>query len=421
MACGIFSFAAKIPRWLLLGSRLGFAAILILTVANLWSQTEGRVNDSQQATPSGASGEIAAQAQRAFRAGDYSQAAKEYQELIKTNPGVAELHSNLAAAYYFSGHFGEAAQESRLALKLKPSLLNAHYFLGISLAQSGYCSAAIPYLEKDFPRVHDVKLRRVTGTDALRCSMALDHVQKAIDYDQILNREFPNDPEILYLTAHIYSDLSTQASQHLLASAPGSYEVHRMNAEVLELQGKPQAAITEYRKVLDINSRVVDIHYEIGKILLQQSHDLETLKKAKAEFEEELQIDPGNAEAEYQLGQIAGTVREWNTAIMHFKRAASLDPQMVPALINLGEAYVAAGQVKHALAPLQRATELDPSNPDAHYRLSSVYRRLGLDREADRQLAAYKQASEKLMKVKQQIRKATVGDAAKAESPAGNH
>jgi len=411
----------KNPRGFLLGVGLGFTLIVSLGSVSLWSQSMAHKSGAGQAAVSGTTDKIAQQAEHAFDAGHYEQAIKFYEELIKAAPNVAEIHSNLAVAYYLSGRFADAAREARIALKLKPTLLNAHYFLGASLAESGYCGEALPYLEKDFSRVRDSKLKRIIGTDALRCSMALNHVDKAIDYDQILTREFPDDPEILYLTTHMFSDLSTRASQRLLATSPSSYQVHRMNAEILELQGKPQDAIAEYRKVLKLDPHVPGVHYEIGKILLQQSHDLATLHEAKKEFEAELKIDPGNAQAEYQLGEIASTVRDWNNAITHFGQAVKLDPQMVPALVGLGEAYVSAGRLKDAIAPLKRATELDSNNVDAHYRLSFVYRRLGRNQEADQQLAAYKKAYEELLKFRQRIRTGIVGDVAKPDTGTRDH
>lgn len=411
----------KIPRGFWLGVGLGFTLTLSLGSVSLWCQSTAHLAGRQHTASSEPPEKTAAKAQHAMEAGKYQEAIGLYKELMKSAPRMAEIHSNLAVAYYFSGQFAAAAHQSQIALKLKPTLLNAHYFLGASLAESGYCKEALPYLEKDFPRVKYSKLKRIIGTDVLRCSMKLDHVNKAIDYDQILMREFPDDPEVLYLTTHMFSDLSTQASQRLLDTDPASYQVQRISAQVMELQGKLQEAIADYRKVLAINPHVPDIHYEIGKIMIEQSHDLETLRKAKKEFEAELKIDPGNARAEYRLGEIASTVRNWNEAIVHLKRAVKLSPQMVPALVGLGEAYAASGQAKAAVAPLKRATELDPNNVDAHYRLSFVYRRLGRNEEANQQLAAYRKAFELLQKYKQRIRTGAVGDVTKSATSTANH
>lgn len=410
----------KIPGNALLGVGLTAALIMGPVNASLLCQATTHGPSGPQSHSSDPSDAEAEQARRAFIAGNYQEAVSLYEELIKKTPGVAEIHSNLAAAYYFSGRFADAAREAQIALKLKPALVNAHYFLGVSLAESGYCRQALPYLQGDFSRVKDPRLRRIIGTDALRCSMALNHVNRALDYGRVLSREFPSDPEILYLTAHLFSDLSTQASERLMGTAPTSYQFHRMNAEVLEIQGKLPEALAEYRKVLTLDPRVPGVHYEIGSIMLQQNHDLATLREAKKEFEAELQIDPGNARAEFQLGEIAGVVRDWEDAITHFANATKLDPDMVPALVRLGEAYVSAGRVEDAVAPLERATELDPQNVDAHYRLSVVYRRMGRNKEADRELAAYKKAYETLLKIKQSIRSGAGAGESNSEAAKAN-
>jgi tetratricopeptide (TPR) repeat protein len=232
--------------------------------------------------------------------------------------------------------------------------------------------------------------------------MDLNEAAKGVNLDQILNEEFPDDPEILYLTTHLYSNLSASASQHLLAVAPGSYQFHRMDAEVLELQGKPEDAIAEFRKALEMNPHAAGIHYAIGRLLLQQGPS--GLSKAREEFEEELKIDPGNANAEFQLGQIAASLRNWTEALPHLQQATKLNPKLVAAQIALGEAYVSANRVSDAVAPLERAVKIAPGNPTAHYRLAFVFRRLGRDQEAEQQLAAYKKAEADVLQSKQRIR-----------------
>ena len=39
----------------------------------------------------------------------------------------------------------------------------------------------------------------------------------ALDFLRVLNREFPADPDVLYLSVHTYSDLSSRAASELAA------------------------------------------------------------------------------------------------------------------------------------------------------------------------------------------------------------
>ncbi|HET7212785.1 MAG TPA: tetratricopeptide repeat protein [Terriglobia bacterium] len=373
----------------------------------LWSVSLSAPSLSGQAERGKDPNTLAEQAQAALKARDYGLAIERLKELARAVPKVGEVHANLCIAYYSSGQFAEAAGECRTALGLKPGLANAHYFLGASLAEGGYCKEALPYLEKDFQRVTDKSLKRIIGTDALRCHMDSSETDRAIDLDRSLAHQYPDDPEILYLTAHLFSNLSASASQHLLAVGPGSYQFHRMNAEVLEIQGKLDDAMAEFRKVLEINPHVAGIHYAIGMLLVQQGPA--SLGKAREEFEAELKTDPGNAAAEFELGKIAASLRDKDEALAHLQRATRLNPDLVAAQIALGEAYVSAGRVQEALAPLERAVAVAPGNPTAHYRLAFVYRRLGRAQEAAQQLALYRKSEKGILQTRQKIRSGVAG------------
>ena len=199
-----------------------------------------------------------------------------------------------------------------------------------------------------------------------------------------LNRDFPNDPDVLYLSTHIFSDLSTRSSQRLLQAAPGSYQAHQLNAEVLEIQEKFADAIEEYRKVLTLAPRLTGIHYHIGRLLLAGERSPNTLDAARKEFEEELQINPADPASEYELGEMAREARNWNDAIGHFGRAVASDPDFPPALVGLGKSLVSAGRAAEAVAPLEKAVKLTPDDPVSHYQLSFAYRRVGREAEAQK-------------------------------------
>ena len=339
-----------------------------------------------------------------MRQGDFTSAIQGFERLTKLAPGIAEFHANLGMAYYSGRKFRDALAPCRQALKLKPTLTAARYFLGISLAESGQCRDALAYLEKDYPRLPDPQLKQVMGTNALRCAMATGQPDKAVDFARWLNRDFPDDPDVLYLSALLYSELSTRASQRLLRTAPASIQAHQFNAEVLEIQGKVADASEEYRKVLSLNPRLPGIHLRLGRLLLAGERGSTTFDEARREFAEELQIDPGSSGAEYELGEMARQARQWSEAIERFGRAAKLDPGLVEALIGLGKSLVSANRAEEAVAPLEAAVKLAPDNPVAHYQLSFAYRRLGREEEAKRELAVYRETHDRLLSAGQALR-----------------
>lgn len=353
--------------------------------------------------------QLARQAKGALQQGDPAGAARAYEKLVKLAPDVAEFHSNLGVSYYSAGRPREAARAFQQALKLKPSLTAAHYFLGASLAESGQCGEALPVLEEDAGRISDPRLKRAVATDGVRCAMALNRPDQAVGFLRLLGHDFPDDPGVLYMTAHVYSDLSTAASQRLLQTAPGSYQAHQLNAEVLELQGKWEDAKAEYRKVLDLSPGLPGIHYHLGRLAMEGPQGATTREEARKEFEAELGIDPGNPAAAYQLGEMARQARQWHDAVQYFSRAVELDPGFANALIGLGKSLISAGRAEEAVAPLEKAVKLVPEDPVAHYQLSFAYRRVGRDQAAERELAAYRLAHDKALQSRQNIRSGIQG------------
>jgi tetratricopeptide (TPR) repeat protein len=359
----------------------------------------------------------AREAQSAVSREDWAGAIRGYERLIKLAPSRADFHLNLGIAYYSSGQSREAIPALRQALKIKPDLGPASDYLGASLAESGQCREAMPHLKKSAPRVTDQHLKRMIGLGGVRCAMATGQPEEAIDFIRRLNRSFPHDPEVLYLSVHAYSDLSMKASQDLLFKAPSSYQVHLLNAEALETQEKWEDAAHEYRQVLSQNPGLPGIHYRLGRVLLSAPKKANWAEEARREFEEELKIDPRNPGAEYVLGELARQGRQWPQAIEHFSRSAKLDPGFVDALIGWGKSLVSSGRPEEAVKPLETAVRLQPENPVAHFQLATAYRRAGRKDEAEREFAAHRKTSEQARQRTEGIQNAVLGPPQTAEPP----
>ena len=263
------------------------------------------------------------------------------------------------------------------------------------LAETGHCAEALPAL-KTTHKLTDKELKRRVGLDGVRCAMGLGRSDDALDFLRMLTIEFPNDPDVLYLSVHTYSDLATRASENLAQSAPSSYQARELNAEAYESQGKWDKAAQEYQKALAQNPDAPGIHFRIGRLLLSKPNPIpEIVEQAKKEFQAELKIDPFNAGAEYVLGELARQEQHWDDAVEHFSRASKLDPGFGDAFLGLGEALISARKFPDAIPPLEAAVKLEPANPAAHYNLATAYSRTGKKAEADKEFAIHRQMTQK--------------------------
>lgn len=264
---------------------------------------------------------------------------------------------------------------------------------GVELVESGRCREALPLLKRGLPQVADKTLRYHGEMATVRCAMALDQEQTAADTLLQLERETPDDPEVLYIAAHLFSEMGMRAAQQLQAKAPKSYQERRLEAESLESQGNNEDAAAIYRGILEENPKIPGIHYRLGQIDLALTGEAGPTDAARQEFEKELAVDPSNASAEFVLGELARRAGSWDDAVRHFSRATKLDAGFSEAYLALGISLAASGRYADAKAALESYVKLEPDDPAGHYQLALAYSHTGDPQGAQRQMALQAQAA----------------------------
>lgn len=266
---------------------------------------------------------------------------------------------------------------------------------GIKLVEQGRCQEALPLLKKSAPRLMDKQVKYHADMAIAKCAMSLNETETAVEALLALEREFPKDPQVLYLSTHYYSELATRASEELAANAPNSYQAHELNAEALESQNRWDDATAEYKKILEQNPKAPGIHYRLARILLSRPAASATSEEAKSELNQELKIDPSNAAAEFTLGELARQDAEWDVAVEHFSRAAKLDVGFSEAYLAKGMSLVSAGKYSDAIAPLETYVKMQPDDAAGHYQLGIAYSRTGQKDAAAREMERQRQLAEK--------------------------
>jgi tetratricopeptide (TPR) repeat protein len=271
----------------------------------------------------------------------------------------------------------------------------------VNLAESGHCPEALPLLKKSIHQTTDRDLKKRIGLDGVHCAMTHATPYDALDFLSVLSRDFQRDPDALYAASHAYSDLSMRSSQDLAREAPVSFQVHQLNAEALEVQGRWDEAAAEYRRILEINPMLPGIHAHLGRALLSKPQPSPTeVEQARKNFEEELEIDPRNAVAEYVLGQLAADANDSSTSIRHFERATRLDSSFAEAYLGLGTSLNSAKRFAEAIPALERYEKQAPDSPTGHYQLALAYAGAGRRDDANREAALQRQSAEQLEAVK---------------------
>jgi tetratricopeptide (TPR) repeat protein len=332
-------------------------------------------------------------AQDLLTAGKYAEAQNAFQELARLDPKIAEVHANLGLIYFEERKFEEAIPALRQALKLKPTLTKTDNLLAMSLSELGRYAEAVPGLEKCLRRTADQQIKRMCGLELLRADTGLKRDSKAVEVAMELNRLYPDDGEILYQTAKIYGNFAFLTMEKLARVAPASVWRHLAAAEAQESQGSYDQAIPEYREVLKIEPSRPGIHYRIGRSLMGrfwQRHSADDLPAAEKEFEQELQLDPGNANSAYELGEMRRKARQFDEAQHYFEQALQHYPDFPEAQLGLAAVLLEKKMPDQAMVHAQRAVAVDPENEVAWYRLAQIQKALGNTGEQQKSLAEYR-------------------------------
>jgi tetratricopeptide (TPR) repeat protein len=336
---------------------------------------------------------FAQEGQSALAAERYADAEKAFEKLRQLQPEMAEVHANLGLIYFQERKFEEAVPSLRRALKLKPSLAKSESLLAMSLSETGHYGEAVHGLEKCLHHSSETEIQRMCGLELQRAFIGLKRDDQAVAVAMELNRLFPDDPEILYQTGKIYGNFAFLTMEKLAQVAPNSVWKHLAAAEAQESQGSYDQAIPEYNEVLKLDPRRPGIHYRIGRSLVGrywQRHSPDDLSASEKEFEQELQIDPANANSAYELGELNRKANRFDDAQRYFEQALRHYPDFPEAQLGLAAVLQAKKAPDQAIIHAQRAVAIDPENEVAWYRLAQIQKALGNSAEQEKALAEYR-------------------------------
>jgi predicted Zn-dependent protease len=346
-----------------------------------------------QSGQNNAAARYAVEGQKALASGDYDEARIKFEELAKLEPRVGEIHATLAVIYFKERSYEKAVREIHVAQNLKPSLPKLDSLLGVSLAEMGRFSEALPGLEKGFRQTADPEIRRMCGLQLMRAYTGLHRDPEAVGVALTLTRSFPDDPEVLYHTGRVFGNYAYIVMESLRNKAPNSIWMLQAQGEANESQKDYDSAISAFHHVLSLDPHRPGIHYRLGRVYLARfrvAQHPEDRASARQEFQAELQIDPANGNAAYELAQMAAEDNDLAEARKQFESIVEKYPDFEQALVGIGGVYLDSRNGAAALAPLKRATGIDPGDEVAWYRLAKAEREAGNREAANKALETFR-------------------------------
>jgi predicted Zn-dependent protease len=326
------------------------------------------------------SDELAERGQTALASGRFDQAEAAFVQLAKLEPSVAEVHATLGAVYFQEGKIDAAIESLRRALRLKPTLSKSKVLLAICLSERGDTANALQGLEAGFRTSDDPQVRRMCGLELLRAYSALHRDADAVNVSLTLNKQYPDDPEVLYQTGRIFGNYTYLTMVRLRDKAPDSVWTMQAAAEAQESEKDYDAALNSYANVLRIEPRRTGVHYRVGRVHLarfEATHDAKDRDLAEKDFQDELSLDPDNGNAAYELAQIHHDEGSLAQAEKEFGELVIRRPNFEQARVGFAGVLIEVKKPDSAVAQLKRAVELDANDAVAWYRLARTLRLVG--------------------------------------------
>ena len=327
-------------------------------------------------------------------------AIPEFQAVIALDPTNVDARGNLGVLQFFAGDYKAAVPNLRETLRAKPDLWKIQALLGMGERRTGDTEAARADLEKSFPELQDKKVRVEAGLELIEIYTASDDLDKASGIVGTLRAIDPENPDVLYVAYRVHSDAARESILSLSLVAPKSALMVQAAAHEAAKRGDTAGTIRDDREALKIDPKLPGLHYELAEMLSTQPATPAITAEVKAEYEAALAQNPFDEKTTLRLADIALRDNDQKKAYELGSRALLLQPDDPEANYELAKIQLSMNQPEKAEPLLQHAEEEDPTNVIIHFRLSTVYHRLGRTADAQREVEQY----QKYKDLKEQLR-----------------
>lgn len=288
------------------------------------------------------------------QAGEYEQAAGQFEKVNAARPDTVEVLYNLGVAYYNTDKLDAAAAALERVVTINPNSAEAFYRLGLIASAKTDAESAFGFWQKALELKPDYAEANFLIGEELRkqkkYTAALPFYDKAAAQNQE-NPLYQLRLGVAYFRVKRYSQAGAIFEQ-MLEKYPNDFNFNYLSGFVARNQGLYDKAAAAFEKADKISPNNADVLESLGFIALQKSET----EKAERLLRLTLRIDPKNFSAHYNLGRILVSRRNY----------------------------------AEALTVLEKGVPLNDKDPSIRYQLFLAYSRLRQKEKAAQSLAEFK-------------------------------
>jgi len=290
----------------------------------------------------------------------FEQATRLLDEAVKLTPADADLQVEAGIAWFRKGDPQKATELVQAVLATHPDNGRGHNVLGRINLFKGDTEGSIEELKKAVALQDDFETSYFLG--------------------------------VAYLKAKKVSEASAWF-QEVQTKMVDSAALHVLFGRAYTLTHFPEPAMAEFRQAIKLDPKYPRAHGLLGYTYLEQLGE-QAYPQARAEFENELKLNPDQYYFLMLLGIATVALRDFPAAEVTLRHAIRLNPGEATPYLYLGETYtetirlaLAVQALEKYVSLVQHPEEMQRDVSRAYYLLGQDLRRLGRLEEAQKALA----------------------------------
>jgi len=296
---------------------------MVLLVLMFWIASGAAAGSTATARAHLGSGNQLMQAER------YGEAAGEFREALRQDPGLAPARDQLAICHFELRNYTQARPLFEQMLAVSSSVSLATYYLG-------------------------------------RMDLIEHNLDSAIRRFRSLPRENPIRDELYYLGSAYYKQENYQQSLEVLKQAavqnPRDARVHQLMARAYQKLGQSARAESEFAE-----TRRLHDYYLEGSVAIGRCRTLLSNGQAEAAWEQCRPLtETDDVDQIVTIGMLFGEAEKYPQALTAWEKAVALDPDSSEIQNNLALTYFHLNDVFHARRYAEEAVRLRPDFVEAN-------------------------------------------------------
>lgn len=328
-----------------------------------------------------------AEGQAALQEGDLNAAEAAFRRVLGVDPASGAAYSNLGVIAMRRKEWDKAITLLRKAESLDPKMAGIRLNIGLVEYRRGNYSAAIaPFASVLREQPDSEQARYLLGL----CEVFSKHYAEAVKVLQPMWAQKSDDVLYLYLIdiAAVESGqkgLDEEILSQMIHVGGQTAEYHLILGKAFLNRFDVLEAKTELELTETMNPNLPFLHMNLGITYMRMGE----FERAESEFRKDIELEPDLADNYEQLGVLYSKMEKDEEAEKAFREALKRDAKNSEAYLGLAKLYRKHDKPAEALKMADEALRLSPQINGGHYVRGRILSRLGREKEARAEFAAY--------------------------------